>query len=214
MLALGLDPSMTGFGWCIHDSGATGRDRAYARGRFSTPAKQIFISRYMYLRDQVGALLDKYPDVKVLGVESPPFGEQWSEGLYGLFLYVNEAVYTRRRDVVYFDPVTVKMLAKGDPARKGKMFKSDMVNATLADTGGTGRWNHNEADAYIIARSAAQFWRLIEGDIQAEDLTPAEVHSFTRTHTFTRGKRAGQTVKDGLVYREKDRFFRFSQLPE
>lgn len=214
MLALGLDPSMTGFGWCIHDSDATGRDRAYARGKFSTPAKEIFISRYMYLRDQVGALLDKYPAVKVLGVESPPFGEQWSEGLYGLFLYVNEAVYTRRRDVVYFDPVTVKMLAKGDPKRKGKMFKSDMVNAALADTGGIGRWNHNEADAYIIARSAAQFWRFVQGGIQAEDLTPAELHSFARTHTFVRGKRAGQTVKSGLVYREKDRFFRFSQLPE
>lgn len=205
---------MTGFGWCIHDSDATGRDRAYARGKFSTPAKEIFISRYMYLRDQVGALLDKYPAVKVLGVESPPFGEQWSEGLYGLFLYVNEAVYTRRRDVVYFDPVTVKMLAKGDPKRKGKMFKSDMVNAALADTGGIGRWNHNEADAYIIARSAAQFWRFVQGGIQAEDLTPAELHSFARTHTFVRGKRAGQTVKSGLVYREKDRFFRFSQLPE
>lgn len=169
----------------------------------------------MYLRDQVIALLKKFPHVKSLGVESPPFGEQWSEGLYGLFLYVNEAAYVCRRDVVYFDPATVKMLAKGDPAaRKGKMFKSDMVNATLADTGGTGRWNHNEADAYIIARSAARFWQLINGDVQVESLTPAEAQSFARTHTFTKGKRAGQTVKSGLVYREKDRFFRFSQIPE
>lgn len=214
MLALGLDPSMTGFGWSVHDSDATGRTRDVARGRFATSPRQVFISRYMYLRDQVAALLDRYPTVKVLGVESPPFGEQWSEGLYGLFLYVNEAVYTRRRDVVYFDPSTVKMLAKGDQARKGKMFKSDMVNAAVADTGGTGRWNHNEADAYIVARSAAQFWRLVEGQIQIEDLTPAEAHSFARTHTFKKGKHAGETVKGGLVYRENDRFHRFSHIPE
>ena len=107
---------MTGFGWCVHDSDAVGPRRVIARGCFVTTPKQIFIARYMYLRDQVHALLLKYPHVRVLGVESPPFGEQWSEGLYGLFLYVNEAVFRCRRDVVYFDPVTVKMLAKGDPA--------------------------------------------------------------------------------------------------
>lgn len=213
MQTLGLDPSLTGFGWCIHDSEAVGPKRVVARGRITTSPKDVFVSRYMYLRDQVAGLLDKYPNIRFLGVESTAFGETWSEGAYGLFLYVNEAIYTRRRNVMYVDPVTVKLLAKGDSKIPGKMFKSDMINAALADTGGVGRWSHDEADAYIIARSAARFWLLFRGELPASSLTPAETHVFTRTHTFTKGKRAGQSTKDGLIYRENDRFYRFSEIP-
>jgi len=215
MLSLGLDPSLTGFGWCVHDSSQTGVMRVIARGHWKTSPREIFISRYMSLRTSVSSLLAGYPQIKIVGVESPPFGELWSEGLYGLFLYVNEAIYTHRRDVVYFDPGTVKFLTKEDPkVRKGKMFKSDMVDAARADTGGAGRWNHNEADAYLIARFAARFWMLRNGEIDTSNLTPAETHSFMRQHTFKKGKRAGETTKLGLVYREDDRFFCFSQLPE
>lgn len=215
MISLGLDPSLTGFGWCVHNASAVGKKRVVARGRWATPAKQLFITRYMALREHVKVLLDKYPEVEIVGVESPPFGELWSEGLYGLFLYVNEAIYTRRKDVVFFDPATVKLLAKGDPKRTGKMFKSDMVAAAKADTdGATVKWNHNEADAYIIGKSAARFWSFLSGAIQVGNLSPAEVHVFTRTHTFQRGKRAGETVKSGLVYREEDRFFRYSKFRE
>ncbi len=158
-------------------------------------------------------LLAKYPAVKAVGVESPPFGEMWSEGLYGLFLYVNEALYLNRKDVVYFDPGSLKMLAKEDPAvRKGKMFKSDMVNAAKADTGITGVFNHNEADAYHLARFAARFWDFLSGVVTETDLTPSELRAFARIHTFKSGKRAGETVKTGAAFKENQRFFRFSLM--
>ena len=213
MISLGLDPSLTGFGWCVHDSSAQGPARIVSRGIFTTSPRQIFVSRYIEMRESVSRLLGENPAVESVGVESPPFGEQWSEGLYGLFLYVNEALYRHRKDVVYFDPGTVKMLVKQDPTvRKGKMFKSDMVEAALADTGLKGRMNHNEADAYHIARFAARFWLLVRGDLQAEDLTVSEERAFLRIHTFQRGARAGQTVKMGAAFKENQRFFRFSQL--
>ncbi len=214
MITLGLDPSMTGFGWCVHDSGAIGPSRVVARGHFATGADEVFVTRYMALRTSVDGLFTQYPQIEAVGVESPPFGELWSEGLYALFVYVNEVIYTRRKDVIHFDPGTVKMLVKGDPSqRKGKMHKSDMVQAARLDTGILkGRFNHNEADAYHIARFAARFWLFANGNITELDLTPSEYQAFAKTHTFTRGARAGQTEMSGAVYKEGQRFFRFSRL--
>lgn len=214
MITLGLDPSMTDFGWCVHDSDAEGPARVVAKGRFHTAADTIFVQRYIQLRESVGAIIDQYPAIAAVGVESPPFGELWSEGLYGLFVMVNEAIYTRRKDVVYFDPVTLKMLVKEDPkARKGKMFKADMVEAAKADTGIKGKFNHNEADAYHLARFAARFWLFFGEHLVTEDLTPSEHHAFARVHTFTRGEKAGKTERLGAVFKEGQRFFRFSLIP-
>lgn len=162
------------------------------------------------MHDSVSRLLDKYPEAKSVGVESPPYGELWSEGLYGLFLYVTEAIYLQRRDVVFFDPLTVKLQAKMDPSvRRGTMNKSDMIEAAKVDTG-IKRWNHNEADAFIIARSAARFWAFQKGELQENELTPSERHSFARTP----GLKSKKTQKLGLIFREDDRFFRFSLIPD
>lgn len=213
MIALGLDPSLTGFGWCVHNSSALGVERVVAKGIFVTSPRTIFVQRYMELRESVGRVLDAYPSIEAVGVESPPFGEQYSEGLYGLFLMVNEAIYTRRKDVVYFDPGSLKMLVKEDPdVRKGKMFKADMVAAAKHDTGIKGKFNHNEADAYHLGRFAARFFAFVRGTLSESDLTPAEHKSFARVHTFVRGKKAGETVQMGAAFKEGQRFFRFSEI--
>lgn len=213
MFTVGLDPSLTGFGWCIHNSEVTGKDRVLARGRWSTSPKDIWVERYVSLRQKVQDLLDQYLLIETVGVESPPFGELWSEGLYGLFLMVNEAIWSRRKDVVYFDPATLKMLVKEDPkVRKGKMFKSDMVESARADTGIV-KWSSDEADAYHVAKFAARFWKLVRGEITDSDLTPSEHNAFVKIHTFTRGARKGQTVKMGAIFKENQRYFRFSTIP-
>lgn len=209
MQALGLDPSMSGFGWCIHDPDATGRNRVVKKGRWKTSARDLFLRRYMLLRELVLTLLREFPEVEIVGVESPPFGETWSEGLYGLFLFVNEAIYTSRRDVVHFDPATVKLLAKEDPSsRQGRMFKADMTSLARADTG-ISRWNADEADAYHIARSAARFQLFTSGLIDEDVLTPAERHVFLRSTSAT-----GRVLGQGVTLRENDRFFRFSKLED
>lgn len=197
MRSLGLDPSLTGFGWCVHDSDARGKARVIAKGRFTTTPSQFFAARYVQLREQVKGVLEKHP-VDCVGVESPIHGESWSEGAYGLFLYVNEAVYTHRKDVVYFDPLTLKYLTKEDSSfRKGKMFKADMINLAKADTG-IGRWSNDEADAYHIARFAARFFSLLRGQITPEVLLPTEHTKFL-------------TPETGTFYSKNKRFFLFSE---
>lgn len=212
MISLGLDPSLTGFGWCVHNSRVVGPGRVLAKGRLSTNTKQVFVCRYMFMRQSIINLLVAFPEVKAVGVESPPLGDGWSMELIMLFLYVNEAVFLQRRNVIYFDPARVKLLAKGDPKiRRGRMDKPDMIEAAKADTT-IKQWNHDEADAYILARSAARFWDLFEGHITEDTLTPAEQQVFTHTRTITKGHRKGRTIKKGLLFKEGDRFFQFGLL--
>lgn len=166
----------------------------------------------MFLREAVYKVLDEFPAVAAVGVESPPFGEGYSEGLFGLFLYVNEAIMCRRKDVVYFDPLRLKLLAKMDSdVRQGTMDKGDMIDAARQDTGEP-QWTHDEADAYIIARSAARFWDLHAGRISPSELTPSEEQVFRSVHVFSKGKKAGTTRKQGILHKEGDRFYQFSAL--
>lgn len=212
MISLGVDPSLTGFGWCVHDGSVAGTGRVIDKGTLKTPASRIFYWRYVFLRQSLLKILDEFPQIQAVGVESPPFGEGYSEGLFGLFLYVNEALMCRRKDVVYFDPLRLKLLAKMDSrVRRGTMDKRDMVDAAKQDTGWP-CWNHNEADAYIIARSAARFWDLHAGRIDPSELTPAEEQVFRSVHVFSKGKKAGTTDKRGILYKEGDRFYQFSAL--
>jgi len=215
MRVLGLDPSLTNFGWAVHDTEAEGRDLCPERGRFQTSAKMLFIDRYIEMRSNVAALVERLGVTRV-GCEYPIFNDLWSEGMYGLFLYTCEALRAAKVDLVFFAPPQVKAHARtflDRPSPGGKLWvmgKPDMVEAAREATGGVGRWNHNEADAYWVARSAARFWLHLDGVVGEQDLTPTERKQFRKIHTYKRGKRAGQTEKKGILYREDERFFRWA----
>ena len=148
-----------------------------------------------------------------VGIEYPVFGDLWSEGMYGLFLYSCEALKAAKVDVVFFSPGQIKSVAADllDRPKGWKMLKADMVDAAKEDTGGKGRWNHNEADAYLCARHAARFWRAHSGQLSVEELTDKEARQFNRIHTYQRGKKAGKTVKTGILHRADERFFLWSE---
>ena len=212
MKILGLDPSLRQFGWALHDTDGHGKSKCLLRGRIKTTSKEIFISRYTSIRDTLRDLIQTHAPDKV-GIESPVFNDLWSEGMYGLFLYCNEALYLEKTDVVYLSPGQVKAFARTLISRppKWKMGKPDMVEAAKSDTGG-GKWNHNEADAYLVARLAGRFSKLLEGELSEDDLSEVEHKQFLKIHTFQRGKRVGETDKRGIYYREGDRFFLWSNI--
>lgn len=213
MRVLGIDPSLTAYGWAIHDTDAPvgSTDRCLARGRFSTPAKTEFVDRYVMMRESLKSLIHRErPDF--VGIEHPVFSALFSEGMYGLFLYSCEALKSSGCDVVFWSPLQVKAHARESLGRPAKwvMDKVDMVEASKHDAG-PGRWNHNEADAYLVARLSGRFWKLYGEAITPDDLTPVERKYFTEIHKFVRGKRAGREVRKGVMYREDERFFLWSQ---
>jgi hypothetical protein len=210
---LGLDPSLTNYGWALHDTSHPEGDerRCVDRGRFQTSAKMLFVLRYTSMRESLRRILDETQPDKV-GLESPVFNDLFSEGMYGLFLFTLEALWDSRIDVVLWSPLQVKAHARESLLRpsKWKMDKTDMVQAAKKDAGGK-VWNHNEADAYLVGRLGARFWQYLSGEIHGEDLTPVEAKYFAEVHEYTRGKKAGQVAKRGVIYREDDRFFQWSQ---
>jgi Holliday junction resolvasome RuvABC endonuclease subunit len=209
---LGCDPSLTNFGWAIHDDAAAiGEGRCVARGRIQTSSKELEISRYTTIRSELQRLIQEHQPDRI-SIEYPVFNSLYSEGMYGLFLFTWEAIRSEKKDVVFFSPGQLKAHARqvlGRP-QGWKMMKADMVQATQVDTLGT-RWNHNEADAYWAARTGARFWRLFDGDITTDDLTKIEKHQFLKIHTFQRGRKAGKTERKGLLFREDSRFFLHSE---
>ena len=169
-----------------------------------------FVVRYMTQRDRLAALIREHKPDKV-GIEFPVFDNLFSEGMYGLFLYSCEALRTEGCDVVFWSPLQVKAHAREtiDRPKSWVMDKVDMVEAAKTDAGGS-KWNHNEADAYLVARLAGRFWHL-HGSLLTEDaLTPTERKYFTEIKQFVRGKKAGQAEHRGIIYREDDRFFMWS----
>jgi hypothetical protein len=150
MRVLGLDPSLTNFGWAVHNDAVDGPSRCESRGRFQTSSKTLFVDRYVDLRERLFDLVEETkPDA--VGIEYPVFGDLWSEGMYGLFLYSCEALKAAKMDTVFFSPGQIKTVAKDLLERpdRWRMVKADMCEAAKTDTGGKGRWNHNEADAYL-----------------------------------------------------------------
>ena len=214
MRVLGFDPSLTNFGWAIHDNSFPVGDprRCEARGRFQTKAKMEFVTRYMFMRDSLRALIQEHKPDRV-GVEYPIMNAMYSEGMWGLFLYSCEAFRAEFMDVVFWSPLQVKAHARDtlDRPKGWPMDKVDMCDAAKLDVGG-GRWNHNEADAYLVAVLSGRFWEFYDERVAEGDLTPTEARYFTKVHTFIRGKRAGKTIKKGVIHRESDRFFVWSRL--
>ena len=218
MRVLGFDPSMTNFGWCLHDTdipvGAPGR--LVESGRFQTSARTLFIDRYTDQRESVRSLLDRLGSshgVYRVGVESVVFGELYTAGLYGLHLYNCEALKLCKADVVFFSPGQLKALARYtlDRPISWKMMKPDMVEATKRDAGLRGNLNHNEADADWAAYAAGRFWSFMDGVITKEDLNPVEAKQFTEIHKYQRGVKAGLTVNKGIMFQEDSRFFCWSK---
>jgi Holliday junction resolvasome RuvABC endonuclease subunit len=258
MLTLGLDPSLSSYGWCVYDDSKTGIDKVVARGRWKTSSKALEVTRYMYLRDMIRSTIQHYGIIRV-GVETPPVGSSaWSqEKLYGLFVYNMEAFWLEQVDVVLIAPSQLHLFAKiwGSGVVKGDWFKSDMQRMAQIDmldlykypkhgdyaassdnkrkklrsngyaahilpyvdtaeydkdTRKALRIQADEADAYHAARLANRFFRLVDGDIKESDLTPSEWDIFARTHTYTRGVKAGETDYHGILYKEDARFYRFA----
>ena len=213
MIVLGLDPSFKNYGWAIHNTDAEGHDRCIERGRFQTTKRGFIdeISRYIFLRQSLEKLLDTHPEIEAMGIEHPVMNENYSEGMYALFVQSLAAIKGESKDLLLVGPPQIKRFAKdllGRP-RDWVMGKMDMVQAAQEDTGG-GQWDHNEADAYHVACMAGRFWKFYVGDLSENELTPYELKAFTLMRQITKGKRKGETEIKGFLHREGDRFFLWS----
>lgn len=212
MIILGFDPSLTDFGWAVHDTEATGEDKCLARGRFRTSSKQLLVDRFCYMRQSViDCIYEHGPDK--IGLESPAYGGRKSETMFALWLFTSEGIKETCHDVALFTPLQVKAAARkmGDFPEKFVMDKGSMSLASQKFTSSKKKWNHNEADAFWVAVLAGRFWNFFNGNLPSDDLDERETRLFTRHHVVTKGKNKGKVEATGLIHRENDRFFLWSR---
>ena len=102
MIVLGLDPSLSNYGWALHDTGAETGDRCLDRGRFRSKPRDFTdeVSRYIYMRENVQELIAAHPEIDAMGIEHPVMNEFYSEGMYGLFLFSLEAIKRQAKDLL------------------------------------------------------------------------------------------------------------------
>ncbi len=211
MLALGLDPSLRAFGWCIYDPhAATSRNRRRDSGHEGTLSTVVPVARYIHFRSMVRSLMTRNPDIKVVGIESPAYGGgPFSENHFGLMMFSLETIFDLRVDCVLFDPTTLKMLV-GD----ARANKTEVQRYVQLDTMDPDVINNNEADAYCVARFASRFMMIRSGELKPEDLTETERRVFL---SKVKKKKSVDGIpsfkRTAHAFRENSRFFEFSRVP-
>jgi|WetSurMetagenome_2_1015567.scaffolds.fasta_scaffold109788_2 Holliday junction resolvasome RuvABC endonuclease subunit len=207
MRSLGLDPSLTGYGWCIYDSDATlGSHRLVISGHEGTLKGTIPVTRFIHFRSMVADLLTRFR-VDVVGIETPVFNSgPFMTDHFGLMMFSLEAIFNARKDCVLFDPTTLKLLSTG----KSDASKQDMQKAVQLDRMTTDLVQSDESDAYMIARFASRFMMLKNCTISPDELDENEQQIFLRRSK----KKNGGIKHTAQIFRENSRFYEFSRVPK
>lgn len=214
MRTLGLDPSLTAYGWAVHDNCADGLLRRVASGHEETLPSTVPVARFLHFQALVSDLVKKYKP-ESCGIESPAYSAGPFQTIhFGLMMFSMVPIFDARIDCVLFDPATLKSLAKGDPTQKGIMSKLDMQRKVQLDTMDPNVINNNEADAYLVAKFAARLLSLVHGTIQISDLTPAEKRVFVLKSRKVKTLSGVRVRRIGHIFRENNRFFEFSKIPQ
>jgi len=207
MRVLGIDPSLTNLGYVVLEN-----NNVIEKGRFQTsPEDGLNIQRYLIQANRVSEIITKY-NIKHISSESPIFQDFNTEVLYGLQSFLHLVYWYHSVNVVILSPLQVKSYAL--PNFKGKIFKSDMVKAARKDMGlpENSRLANDVADAYWISKIGMRWWQFYENLLPEKDLTVKEKQMFLHSHTFTRGKKQGQTEKKGIVFRKNEIYYIYSEL--
>lgn len=221
MRVLGIDPSLTNLGYVVlenieQEAGSAPKFQILEKGRLQTESTDgLPLQRYASQSNGIAELVRKY-DIKYVASEAPYYGDFNTEVLYGLHTSLHFTYWRFKLNVVILAPATVKSYAE-PPVKKGeRVFKSDMVKAARLDLGmrENERLANDVADAYFISKLGLRFWSYYCKLLTDDDLTLKEKHIFAASHTYTRGKKKGQTEKTGLIYRKNELFYIYGDLPE
>jgi len=212
--SLGLDPSLRGFGWAVFDNQATGTERRISSGHEETFPSTVPVARYVHYRSLVKRLLNTFePDV--VGIESPAYGAgPYQTVHHSLMMFCLEAIFESRKDVVLFDPATLKSLVRGRKSVRGLVTKLDMQKFVQFDTNDSELIDNNEADAYCISYFSTRFMSLKNGLLSPDMLSDNELRVFLEKTKKVKTLKGTANIKIAHIFRENSRFFEFSKIPE
>lgn len=206
MRVLGLDESITSFGWCVLES-----NKIIDKGTFKTdPRTGLMLQRLMLQRDRVKDLIKRF-NIKYIGIEAPLQNVRSSEILYALNQFLHEIFLNEKLNVVQFAPLKLKALAI-PTMLPTKVLKSDMVDLMKKEIGSEKRIKHDIADAYFAAKFGNFWWEWLTEKTDFSKLPLHVQQSFKKEHTFTRGKKKGFVEKSGIYYRKNSQYWVYKEF--
>lgn len=212
MIALGLDPSLRSFGWAVINTSLSQRFKLIDSGHEATESSDCQPARYLHLQQMVKDLLIRFPQIDVVGIESPAYSAGPFQSIHhSLMMFSLAEVFLARKDCVLFDPATREFLVR--QGRRGKISKADVQRFVQLDMASPSALQNDEADAYVIGLHAARFKELRQGTIRPDDLNDAEKQKFLNMTKLKKFIRGSKKVKTAHAFRENNRFFDFSRVP-
>jgi Holliday junction resolvasome RuvABC endonuclease subunit len=211
MPIIGLDPSLTHFGWVVLDEKKTGKESLIDFGTFkTTPKDGLMVQRLTMQQERLRFLLEK-TGVTFVAMEAPYWEDFNTEILFALNQFIHQVFLDMNIVVVYFQPMALKKVAVPD-TNPQKVTKHHVTHAAKTELDKHGkRFSEHVSDAYFAAKIGCRFYRwYILKEFKDDALSEYERHVFCGKHTFTRGKKKGLTEYTGLIYRANDQFFDYS----
>ena len=208
MPIIGLDPSLTHFGWVIMDENKSGKDIMSDFGTFVTNTDDgLRVQRLIMQRERIKNLLQER-NIRFISMEAPYWGDFSTEILFALNQFIHEVFLNLQCFVMYTQPTALKKYAL-PKMKSDEVTKHHMVHQAKTELDRHGkRLSEHVADAYFAAKLGLRFyqWYTLKS-IKDENLSEWELNYFCDKHTFTRGEKKGLTEYNGLIYRENDQFF-------
>lgn len=209
---LGLDPSVQKAGYVILDVDKTD-DIVEAKGLLRTsPIDGILVQRLIKQVSQLRKLITKY-NISFVGMEAPFFGAGSTEILFALNQFIHKLFLEKDIYAVCFPPQMLKKLVfpNGNVSIIHKPHMIDKAKTALNMQGKV--LAEDVADAYWAGIFGKLYYNWhIRKLLNDEDLNKYVYQSFKGKHTFTRGLHKGQTIYQGIIYRENELFFDFKAI--
>lgn len=208
MPVIGLDPSLTNFGWVLLNEMKSGKDSLIEYGTFKTSTKDgLRVQRLILQRERLRKLLSEQ-NVGLVSMEAPYWQDFSTEILFALNQFIHEVFLDLGILVIYIQPLSLKKQALPDmnPQEATKHHMTHQAKKELDKVGH--RFSEHVSDAYFAAKVGCRFylWHCLQ-DLKDDDLTESEKHLFCGKHTFVRGLKKGLTEYTGIIYRENDQIF-------
>lgn len=208
MPVIGLDPSLTHFGWVLLDECKSGKDSLLDYGTFKTATSDgLRVQRLIMQRERLRKLLSER-GVALVAMEAPYWQDFSTEILFALNQFIHEVFLDLGTLVIYIQPLSLKKQALPDmnPQEATKHHMTHQAKQELELMGR--RFSEHVSDAYFAAKVGCRFyrWHCLQ-ELADDNLTDSEKHLFCGKHTYTRGEKKGLTEYTGIIYRENDQFF-------
>jgi Holliday junction resolvasome RuvABC endonuclease subunit len=198
MVTLGLDPGLNSVGYCFLQEDGTA-----VVNTVKAPSSAPQFIKMVGQRDALRKALDHNQfQIQYIGIEQPYVpgagfraggGGEQSANMWAVYSMLLDTICEARLPVVMFNITQFHSLI----LKKRGLSKTEIVAKAKEEQSKFGRIDQHAADAYFVAKNARSFWRFMDAEMSASDLTPDQRDIFLSRREGNKGKISGTVWRAG-----------------